>query len=111
MFGKIVKVNHNGLTVLTSNSYVFFIPKKNITDWSKKNLMHEFRPNEKINFIIEDVDHKCKKGVGNFKINHAIYQRSLFESKLLNTKHGFNNLKKAVELDIKISKIINEDNK
>ncbi|WP_029608899.1 hypothetical protein [Mycoplasma simbae] len=100
LFGKIIHICNDGLTVITNKKYIFDIPKKLVTDWAWKNLYAEFKLKDKINFYVEEIDHNNKTGVGNFKVNHSYYARSPFSEELKETKHGFKTLFKSVQNEI-----------
>ncbi|TQC51410.1 RNA-binding protein [Mycoplasmopsis mucosicanis] len=104
LFGKIIHICREGITVLTNKKYVFNIPKKNITDWSSKNLYAEFSIKDKINFYVEQIDNANSTGIGNFKYNHSYFARTPFTDELKETKHGFRTLKSEIEKDINIWK-------
>ncbi|MBU4690189.1 RNA-binding protein [Mycoplasma sp. ES3157-GEN-MYC] len=100
LFGKIIHICIDGLTVLTNKKYVFEIPKKNVTDWAWKNLFNEFKLRDNVNFIVEEIDNENKTGIGNFKANHSYFARSPFVEELKETKHGFKNLKKSIDTEV-----------
>ncbi|BAW18160.1 30S ribosomal protein S1 [Mycoplasmopsis bovigenitalium] len=100
LFGKIIHICNDGITVQTTKKYVFEIPKKNITDWGWKNLYNDFKLRHKVNFYVEEINNQTKTGIGNFKMNHSYYSKSPFIEELKETKHGFENLKKSINMEI-----------
>ncbi|AIA29419.1 30S ribosomal protein S1 [Mycoplasmopsis californica HAZ160_1] len=100
LFGKVIHVCSEGITVLTNKKYVFEIPKKFVTDWTGKNLYSDFKLRDRINFYVEEIDNTNKTGIGNFKINHSYYARSPYAEELRETKHGFTKLKESIKREI-----------
>ncbi|MCS4537025.1 MULTISPECIES: RNA-binding protein [unclassified Mycoplasma] len=101
LFGKIIRINSEGLTVITNKNYIFTIPIKLITDYNWKNIFYEFSLKDKVNFYVEEINHENKTGIGNFKQNHPYYCKKPFSEELKETKHGFSTLKKSIDTEIK----------
>ncbi|WP_051617745.1 hypothetical protein [Mycoplasmopsis iners] len=96
-YGKIINISTQKLVVKSNRNFVFIIPKKMVTDWSKNNLLTEFKIGEKINFIIEEWNSEKKEGLGNFKALHPLFARKPFVAHLAETKHGFETLKASLD--------------
>ncbi|QBF34963.1 RNA-binding protein [Mycoplasmopsis phocirhinis] len=100
LFGKIIHISADNLTVLTNKKYIFTIPKNLVTDFEWKNLFCEFNLKDKINFYVEEINHENQTGIGNFKQNHPYFCKKPFNEELKETKHGFKTLKNSITKEI-----------
>ncbi|AKF40881.1 30S ribosomal protein S1 [Mycoplasmopsis canis UFG4] len=94
VIAKVVKTGNKFITTKTKDGFTFFIDKREISDFSKKNIYEMFSIGETINFIALKVttENNQKIGYGSFKKNHPNELKENISTRLKETPNGFKNI-------------------